>query len=156
MKTLRIVLMVVVALLIASPLMAAEGKKGRGGPRGEGGFDIFRMYERLDLNDKQKEQLAEIKKEFEGKLKELGEKARPNEEQRKALEEAKTSGKSRDEVRKIMEEKSTDAQKAARKEIGEVMTKIRDKVKAILTDEQVKKLEEFGKRGPGRRGGDKK
>ena len=167
MRLLRVVLILVVALLIACPVMAQEKKKGRKG--GPGGFDpLNRLLERLNLTDEQKPKVDAVKKEFAPKLADAQKKAAgiPTDDQKKAAaeaaKEAKSAGKTPRETFQAMEAAMnlSDEQKAkrteVRKEIEGIQKERLEKIKDILTAEQKeqldKALEELKKGGKKKRG----
>jgi len=153
MKVLRVVLVLLVALAIASPVLAQEKKKGkRGAPKPA--FDpMARLLEGLNLTDEQKEKVAEVNKEFAPKLAELAKKRMGllTEEQKKARADAekaaKEAGKSREEIAKAAREAVTltPEQKQQMTEIAkeerELFNQRVEKIKAILTDEQKEQLQ---------------
>ncbi len=152
MRVLRAVLILVVAVLIACPVVAQEKKKGRrGGARGSD--PTARLLEGLNLTDEQKAKVEEVSKELAPKVAELRKKQEGilTDEQKKAreeaLKEARSAGKSRQETAKAVEDavKLTDEQKAKRAEVGKEMADLQktrmEKIKAFLTAEQKEQLE---------------
>jgi Spy/CpxP family protein refolding chaperone len=160
MRTVRVLLILAVALLMARPLFAQDQPKEHKdrGPRGGGfGMDFLgeRLLKDLNLTDEQKSKIKDLRAKFgrDSVLTDEQKKARTD-----AVEAAKKDGKNDREafragaeaVRKLL----TDDQK----------TKIRDNVKTgmeefkkILTDEQKEKLEKLiskMREGRGRRGPD--
>ncbi len=93
MRIVRVTLTLALALLIAAPLLAAEGKKGG---KGRGGFGMFgamgnpvpRILARLNLSDDEKAATDAIVKEFGPKIEAAQKDARPTEEQQAAIKEA--------------------------------------------------------------------
>jgi Spy/CpxP family protein refolding chaperone len=151
MRVLRVVLILLVALVIASPVMAQEKKKGRRG----GGFDpLARLLEGLNLTDEQKAKVEDVKKEFAPKAAEIAKKRLVifTDEQKKARAEAekaaKEAGKSPAEIARAAREAVTltDEQKSKLGEVGkeerELFTKRLEKIKEILTGDQKKQLKE--------------
>jgi Spy/CpxP family protein refolding chaperone len=166
MRVLRVVLVLLVALVIASPVLAQEKKRGKKGERGgaRGAFDpMARLLEGLDLTDEQKAKVAEVRKEFGPKLAEFQKKSDGilTDEQKKdraeAMKEAKSAGKSPRESYQAVQEamKLTDEQKSQMREIGKerggVEKEMRSKIMEILTPEQreqvEKKIQELKKGG---------
>ncbi len=153
MKVLRVVLVLLVALVIACPVLAQEKRKGkRGAPKP--GFDpMARLLEGLNLTDEQKEKVAEVSKEFAPKVAELAKKRMGllTEEQRKARAEAekaaKEAGKSREEIARAAREAVTltpeQKEKMAElaKEERELLNQRIEKIKAILNADQKEQLQ---------------
>jgi Spy/CpxP family protein refolding chaperone len=156
MKVISSLLTLVVVLMLATSLWAADEKAAPGGkPEAKPSFmgRGLDLLNGLNLTDQQKSKLEEIRKEFGPKLSELSKKMQGiyTEEQKKARDEAvkaaREAGKNFIESRKAIEDavKLTDAQKKTmeelRKEIGEVQKKMRDKVDTLLTSEQREQLQ---------------
>ncbi len=166
MRTVRIALTLALALLIATPLLAQEKKKGKRGPGpgGPGGFDITRLLEKLNLTDDQKAEVKKIRDEFAPKVKEARKDAELTEEQQKARKEAeakaKEDGLRGQEARKAIQDavKLTDKQAEANKKLRELMGEQMKKIQGVLTDAQKDEFKKmFGKRdGKGRRAGGEK
>ncbi|MBM4093238.1 MAG: hypothetical protein FJ276_28080 [Planctomycetes bacterium] len=150
----------VVALLTASAV-AQEGKKqkGKGVPISPLSQAMLRMEQltdalkTLDLNEEQKEKLAQVKETVEPKMTEVVEKIGEviGEENMKAYKEAaekaKAAGKKGRQLAVDVEAavKLTDEQKGKLDEIAKEAQKVvggmRKKVEAMLTDEQKEKLQ---------------
>ncbi len=155
MKTLSTILALAVALTVAGNLSAGEKKKR---PRPERPkrqmFGPMHLFKGLDLGDEQKEKFAELRKQYEPKLKDVAEKLRGilTDEQKQARAEAakaaKEAGKKGKEFRQAVRDaiKLTDEQKEkfaeARKEMRALYKEIREKSLEILTPEQKKMLKE--------------
>lgn len=150
MKLLRYVLALVLVLVVASPLLAGEGKKGKKGatPKAPPVFGPARILEGLTLTAEQKEQVEKIRKEFEPKLEELRKKIAEvlTAEQRSARAEAfraaRQAGKKGDEAKRMIEEavKLTDEQKQKmadlRKEMSALEKEAGAQIMNVLTPEQ--------------------
>jgi hypothetical protein len=148
MRTARSVLILVMALLIASPLLAADKKRGaKKAPPCPAAQRAEKMLEGVTLTADQKAKLAEVTKECGPKLAECMKKMNVlTPDQKKAQEEAtkaaKAAGKSGKELFAAVAAsvKLTDEQKAkmaeARKEMAPIEKDLREKVLAILTDDQ--------------------
>ncbi len=175
MKIVRLTLALALALLIATPLLAAEGKKSERGKRGEGRgpgagmqFDITRMLRGLNLTDEQEKQIKEIRGKYQKDLDAATKAAELTPEQQKARREAfqkvKESGVSGDEARKAFAEamksvKLTPEQTKAQEKLRELRGAMMKEVNSVLTEEQRKQLQERfrgGKGGKSRRGGEEK
>jgi Spy/CpxP family protein refolding chaperone len=196
MKTSRFSLAAVVLCLMAATAMAqprgerqGRGPGGPGGPGGQGGGGMMflmgdespmkRMSDavaKLDLTSEQKEKLAELKKEYEPKFKEIREKLKGvlNDDQKKIVADVQktlkdATGEDRREAfqkvgEKLREMNLTDEQKEKMRDIGQEGRKlggeVREKVRDVLTDEQKEKLDKAmqgfrgGRGGRGPRGGD--
>jgi hypothetical protein len=168
MKTVRTVVLVVLAVLIAGPLMAQEqqagaGKKGTRTRRPT--IAALAGVDRLsNLTDEQKSKLAALRKEIGPKVAEATKKLDGilTEEQKKARTEAqqaaRAAGKRGAEARAAVEAavKLTDEQKTktaeARKALAELTKGIEEKVNAILTDAQKEELKK-AREARGTRGG---
>ncbi|MHB1038335.1 MAG: hypothetical protein ACYC35_20805 [Pirellulales bacterium] len=167
MKTVRTVVLVVLAVLIASPLMAQQqqgaGKKGQRTRRPT--IAALAGIDRLsNLTDEQKSKLAALRKEIGPKVAEATKKLDGilTDEQKKARTEAqqaaRAAGKRGAEARAAVEAavKLTDEQKTktaeARKALAELTKGIEEKVNAILTDAQKEELKK-AREARGTRGG---
>jgi len=165
MRTLRISLILGLALLIATPLLAQE-KKQRGQRGGAGMFAmgtamIQRALDRITtLSDDEKAAAKKILDEAAPGIEKLQKAAALTADQRKEMQEAmakiKESGKTGDELRKAFQEamqsvKRTDEQVKAQKELTAKMKELQTKiVGALKTDEH---KEAFKKAMESRRGG---
>lgn len=156
MKAMKNILSLALVLVIAAGAMAAdEEKKGKGkGKKGQrkAPSATARFVGKLDLSAEQKEKIAEIDKEFGGKVAELRKKQTSilTEDQVKARKDAfaavKKSGKKGPEARKSVEaavklsddqkKQMTEAQKASKELNGQILGAL----KKILTEEQIKNL----------------
>jgi Spy/CpxP family protein refolding chaperone len=160
MSRIRVVLAMVVVLLVATAVMAAEGEKAKADklhPLASAMVRIEKFHnalEQLDLSAEQKEKLKTIHDEFGPKMKAVFEKAHEvlSEDQRKAAEEAmktaKAAGKKGRAVFEAVEAavKPTDEQKEKlAKFVPEVLAVHKEAAKAamgVLTPEQQSKLKE--------------
>jgi Spy/CpxP family protein refolding chaperone len=153
MRTLRFLLTLVLVLVVATPLLAGEGKKKKAAkPKAPPVFMPAQFLEGLKLTDDQKEKVEKIKQEFTPKLDELRKKMTEvlTPEQRKAEQEArknaKQAGKKGKEAEDMVREavKPTDEQQqkldSLRKEMGALMKEIRGKLMDLLTDDQKAEL----------------
>lgn len=155
MRKVRLALILVVALLMASPLLAGEKKAGKGGKKKADRCPVAertKYLEGMTLTDEQKAKFEKIKQEFVPKLTEAQLKVDSvyTPEQKKARQEAakaaKQAGKSSKEIHEAVNEavKLTDEQKTkladAKKELSAVDKDLQAAVKAILTPEQQKEI----------------
>jgi len=152
MRASRMLLVVALVVLVASPILAAEGKrKQKAEPKPRPcpvAMQIEKATEGLTLTDDQKAKLEEIKKECGPKAAEAVKKAESvlTEEQKKARAEAmkaaRQAGKSKEETTKAVEEavKLSDDQKKqiadAKAEMQAVNKGVREKIMGVLTPEQ--------------------
>ncbi len=147
-KVASIALAVIASLVLVDSLSAQQNGQRQGR---RGGFSVLDRIERvkdLNLTDDQKAKLADLKKEYAPKLKELSgtrdkvltadqKKARDD-----AMKAAKDAGKSRREIFQagMAAVKLTDAQKTklaeGRKAMEALNKEIMDKVNKVLTPEQ--------------------
>lgn len=167
MKTARAMLFLALALLIASPLWAEGPKKKKAvkkAPPCPAAQQIERMLQGLTIADDQKAKLEAIAKEYGPKLMEMMKETDVlTPEQKKARAEAakaaKEAGKKGKEAQAAIDEavKLTDDQKAkqaeAKKKMGPLQKELREKVMAVLNDdqkEQLKKKALEAKKKPGK------
>lgn len=160
MRTVRTVLFLAVALVIASPLVAQEKKKPvKKAPPDPAAAAIERITKPLDLTGEQKEKLKDICKEFSPKFKEAAKKMDVfTPEQKKARaeaeKEARAAGKKGKEFFEAVAKAVTltDEQKAqlkeAGKEMGALNKELRAKVEEVLTPEQKEKIKSIAKPKP--------
>jgi Spy/CpxP family protein refolding chaperone len=162
MRIARVLLGLAVALLIASPLLAADDTPAK--PKREGrarggafGAEFLKVVETLDLTDKQKEDLkalkeeaAELTKKSDGILTADQKAARKT-----AMDDAKAANKDGRAIFQAGQAAVTldEGQKKAQADVREQWGKFREKVMNLLTDEQKKALRE---KMPRRGGGEKK
>ncbi len=154
MRTARIALALVVALLIACPVLAAGNKcdsKSKKCPVCPAAQRVDKMVAGLTLTDEQKTSLAAVKKEYGPKfvaaLKKL-DVTTPDQKKAcaAAAKEAKAAGKTGKEVHQAMAAAVTltDEQKTqlagAKKEVGALEKGLRKQVLAVLTPEQKQEL----------------
>ena len=151
----RTVLTLAMAMLIASPVLAApkkhDGKKGEKKPACPATQAVDHMTKGLTLTDDQKTKLDGIKKEIGPKLAEAM-KAQDTltSEQKKAGQEAakaaKAAGKKGKEMKQAVEEatKVTAEQKTkmadAQKQVKTLQKDLREKILAVLTPDQKEQL----------------
>lgn len=171
MRTVRTVLTLAVALLIAQPLMAAKERKERKEPREPKAAAcpaaqvVDRMAGALTLSEEQKTKIADLKKDFGPKMADARKKADVlTPEQKKARVEAakaaKDAGKSRKEAQEAIDAatKVTEEQKTKMKEGNQEFEQLRKdlvaKVESLLTPEQKEQIKKA--RGEKRKGGDEK
>ena len=156
MRTARIALTLVVALLITCPMLAAVEKceskcKGKKAPACPAAQRVDKMVAGLKLTDAQKASLTTVKKEYGPKLMAAMKKmdVKTPEQKKAAAEaakEAKAAGKKGKELHQAIEAavKLTDAQKTqlacAKKEMGTLEKDLCKKVMAVLTPEQKEQL----------------
>lgn len=161
MRVARVVLTLVVSLMLASAVTAAERKRGEGRRPG-GAFlseAIFKAVEALDLTADQKEKVAALKdkaadlaKKREGLLTQEQKDAR-----QKAMEDAKAAGKTGREIFEAAREavKLTDEQRAKSEALAKEGAALFKELMGVLTDEQRTKLRESmrprGERGERRK-----
>jgi Spy/CpxP family protein refolding chaperone len=147
-KAVSTVLALVVSLVVVGSLFAQERTRSEGRRGGQSILERIEKVKGLNLTDEQKTKLAELKKEYAPKLKELAAKREgvTTAEQKKAREEAmkaaKAAGKDRREVAEAGRAAVTltDEQKAkmaeVRKAAGELNKEIGEKVTKLLTPAQ--------------------
>lgn len=178
MKLARITVTVLVFSLIAGAALAQPpgGGRGRGGQFGgvmalaSTGSPISRLtaaIDKLDLTSDQKEKIADLKKEYEPKFKELRGKMTEllTDDQKKALKEGQkkiqeaTDQQGRREAMQDLRSAVTltSDQQAKMREIGRkvqpLVQEATQKLRDVLTDEQKTKLQELMPNRGGRRGG---
>jgi Spy/CpxP family protein refolding chaperone len=154
MRTVRVLLILAAAALIARPLFAQDqpDHKARGDREGRGGMGMLgdRLMKELNLTDEQKAKVKEIRAKYgmDSVLTDEQKKARKD-----AVEAAKKDGKTGRDVFKAAADavKLTDEQKETIKKNGKTMM---DEIKKILTDEQKEKLKSLMQERRGRRGSD--
>jgi len=139
----RTLLTLALAVVIASPLLAAEGKRGkkpRQAPDPAAG--ILKSLEKAELTPEQVTKIKELVKGCAEKLKAAEEKIALTPEQKKARQEAmakaKADGKTGKEAKAAVDAAMnlTDAQKTAQKELDELRAGLRKEAAALLTPEQ--------------------
>jgi Spy/CpxP family protein refolding chaperone len=155
MRTVRVLLILAAAVLIARPLFAQDESKehkARGGRDGRGGMGMLgeRLLKELNLTGEQNAKVKEIRAKYgvESVLTDEQKKAR-----KEAVEAAKTAGKNEREAMRAGFEavKLTDEQKETLKKNGKAMM---DEFKNLLTDEQKEKLKSLIKERRDHRGAD--
>ena len=147
MRTVRVLLILAAAMLIARPLFAQEEHKARGERRGGGPGDIImrilseKVASELKLTDEQKTKLKAVREKYgrDSVLTDEQKKARTE-----AIEAAKKDGKTGFELMRagFSAVKLTDEQKA---KIGENAKTSLEEVKKILNSEQQEKLKSLVK-----------
>jgi len=178
MRLARISLALTLALLIATPLLAQEEKKGRGG-RGAGGFGMGaggrgiseRTLGRLNLTDAQMEAAKKAIAKHAEKIKELSEKSRPTQEEmtklREEMQKIDRTGKTREQLMEAYQAARKNALPKEKVEAAEALTKERaaelKDVKEAIGEEKAKELDKLlsapfggGKDGGTRKGRTKK
>ncbi len=154
MRTVRVLLILAAAALIARPLFAQDQPpehKARGDRAARGGMGMLgdRLMKELNLTDEQKAKVKEVRAKYgmDSVLTDEQKKARKD-----AAEAAKTAGKNEREAMRAGFEavKLTDEQKETLKKNGKTMM---DEFKKILTDEQKEKLKSLIKERRGERKG---
>jgi len=168
MRKMRVAVILGVALLTASPLLAGANKAGKGGKKKADRCPVAertKYLEGMNLTDEQKGKLEKIKQEFVPKLTAAQLKVDNvyTPDQKKARQEAakaaRQAGKSSKEIHEAANEavKLTDEQKTklaeAKKELSAVDKDLQEKVKAILTPEQqsqIKKAHRGNKKREGK------
>jgi Spy/CpxP family protein refolding chaperone len=144
------VLTLIVALVIASPVLAGE-KGAKKAPKCPAEQQIENITKTLTLTEAQKTKFCEIQKEFGPKLVEAIKAADVlTPEQKKAGEAAakaaKDAGKDKKEIQQAREEalKITAEQKTKqadlRKQLGAIQKDLREKVMGVLTPEQQEQI----------------
>lgn len=143
-RTVRTLLTLALAIVIASPLLAAEGKKARKAkPKPQDpAAGIMKRLEQAELTDEQKVKIKEIATKMAEKAKAIQEKAALTPEQKKARQEAQAKAKEEGKTGKAAQEavmaamKLTDEQKAAVQEEMTLRAEMQKEVFALLTAEQ--------------------
>lgn len=131
------------AVVIASPLLAAEGKKGKKGPKAHDPAEqILKSLENAELTADQVAKIKELAAACAEKCKACQEKAALTPEQKKARQEAQAQAKADGKKGKEANEavmaamKLTDAQAAAVQEENELRAGLRKEAVALLTADQ--------------------
>ena len=138
----RTLLTLALAVVIASPLMAGEGKRGKKAPKQDPAAALLKSLEKAELTADQVAKVKELVKACAEKIKAAEEKIALTPEQKKARQEAqakaKADGKTGKEAKAAVDAAMnlTDAQKAAQKELDEVRAGLRKEAVALLTAEQ--------------------
>ena len=140
----RTLLTLALAVVIASPLLAAEGKRGKkaAAKPQDPAASILKTLEKAELTPEQVTKIKELAKAWAEKIKAAEDKIGLSPEQKKARQEAmakaKADGKTGKEAKAAVDEamKLTDEQKAAQKEASEVRAGMMKEVMALLTVEQ--------------------
>jgi len=153
MRTVRVLLILAAAVLIARPLFAQDQPKEHKAPRGDRearGGDFLGFLRDLNLTDEQKTKAKEIAAKYgrDSVLTDEQKKAR-----KEAVEAAKKDGKTGRDLMKAARDavKLTDEQKAKAKENGKTLM---EELKKILTDEQKEKLKSAMQNRRGRKPAD--
>lgn len=161
------VLLVVLAMLLVSPVLAADkAKKKKPRKRPAPGAQLFQVSKKIKLDDKQKEALAALRKEYAPRVKEAFAKigAVMTPERRKAaaaaLKKARDEGKKGKELRKArlealkLSEEDVKQLKSAQAELAKLRKEIQGKIRGLLTDEQKEQIK--SKRKPRKKPAKKK
>ncbi|MCC9605890.1 hypothetical protein LOC68_20650 [Blastopirellula sp. JC732] len=139
----RTSLILTFAVLVALPVLAAdkpEKKEKKAKPGANAG--VFALVSKIELTDKQKEQVAALKKEFGSKLAEANKAVALTDEQKEArktaTQEVKDKGLKGKEAREYIAGKVnlSSEQQEAQKEVAALTGVVRTKLIAILTPEQ--------------------
>jgi hypothetical protein len=144
------------AIVIASPLLAAEGKKGKkkeAKPQ-DPAAQLLKSLEKAELTADQVAKIKELAAACAEKVKAIEEKAGLTPEQKKARQEAQAKAKAdgkkgKEAMEAVMAAMNlSDAQKAAMKEVDVLRTALRKEALALLSAEQKAKadIKEPGKR----------
>lgn len=144
----RTVFTLALAVVIASPLLAAEGKKGRKEAKPHDPAEqVLKSLEKAELTADQVAKIKELAAACAVKCKAVQEKAALTPEQKKARQEAqaqaKADGKTGKEAQAAVEVamKLSDAQKAALKEEADLHAGLKKEAVALLTAEQKAKAD---------------
>jgi Spy/CpxP family protein refolding chaperone len=159
----KLLLSMSLAVLIATPLLAADQERKGKGPRKkpDPGAQILQRLEKAELTEEQVTKIKEIAAANAEKLAA----ARPklSDEQRKArmeiIKKAKADGKSREEVMKLLKDsvKLTPEQEKAMEAANEARRAMFREVMDLLTPEQKKALGKGrGGKRPGKKAAEKK
>ena len=138
----RTLLTLALAVVIASPLLAGEGKRKKAAKVADPAAGILKSLEKAELTPEQVTKIKELAGAAAEKIKAAEDKAPLTPEQKKARQEAqakaKADGKTGKEAQAAVDEavKLTDEQKAAQKEANEVRAGLRKEAVALLTPEQ--------------------
>lgn len=143
------------AIVIASPLLAAEGKKGKKKAKPqEPAAQLLKSLEKAELTAEQVDKIKELAAACAEKIKAIEEKAGLTPEQKKARQEAQAKAKEEGKKGKeVMEAvmaamNLSDAQKAAMKEVEQLRAGLRKEALALLSAEQKAKA---GVKEPGKK-----
>ena len=140
------------AVLVVSPLWAAEDGKKKKDNDSKAVARSFELPAAITLTDEQKGKLEEVKKEFEPKVKEVVKKQNEilTAEQRKARADAAKTAKAAGKKGKELQAELTAAmnlteeQKKKQEEVGKELkdlnAQIREKISTFLTDDQKAQL----------------
>jgi predicted Zn-dependent protease len=137
------------AIVIASPLLAAEGKKGKKkeAKPPQPGAQLLKSLEKAELTADQTAKIKELAAAYGEKIKAIEEKAGLTAEQKKARQEAQAKAKEEGKKGKEVTEavmaamKLSDAQKVAMKEVEELRAALRKEALALLSAEQKAKAD---------------
>jgi len=142
-RVVRTLFTLALAVVIASPLLAGEGKRGKKAAKPQDpAAGILKSLEKAELTPEQVTKIKELAAAAAEKMKAADEKVGLTPEQKKARQEAqakaKADGKTGKEAQAAVEEamKLTDEQKAAMKEANELRAALRKEAVALLTPEQ--------------------
>jgi len=131
------------AVLIASPLLAGEGKRKKAKPKPQDpAAGILKSLEKAELTPEQVTKIKELAQASAEKIKAAEAKVGLTPEQKKARQEAqakaKADGKTGKEVQAAVDAAMnlTEAQKAAMKDVAELRAALRKEALALLTPEQ--------------------
>ncbi|PQO36485.1 hypothetical protein [Blastopirellula marina] len=142
-NVIRTCLILTFAVLVAMPVLAADkAEKKEKKAKGPANAGVFAVVNKIELTDKQKEQVAALKKEFGSKLAEANKAVALTDEQKAArktaTQEVKDKGLKGKEAREYVMGKVnlSSEQQEAQKELGALTQVVRTKLIAILTPEQ--------------------
>lgn len=142
----RTLLTLALAVVIASPLLAAEGKRGKKAPKPHDPAEqILKSLEKAELTADQVAKIKELAAACAEKCKACQEKAALTDEQKKARQEAQAKAKAEGKKGKEAQEavtaamKLTDAQAAAMKAEADLHAGLKKEAVALLTAEQKEK-----------------
>ena len=131
------------AVVIASPLLAAEGKKGKKGAKAHDPAEqVLKSLEKAELTADQVAKIKELAAACAEKCKAVQAKAALTDEQKKARQEAQAKAKADGKKGKEAQEavmaamNLTEAQKAAMKEEAELHAGLKKEAVALLTADQ--------------------
>lgn len=139
----RTLLTLALAVVVASPLLAGEGKRGKKAAKQQDpAAGILKSLEKAELTPEQVAKIKELATAAAPKIKAAEDKAPLTPEQKKARQEAqakaKADGKTGKEAQAAVDAavNLTDEQKAAQKEANELRAALRKEAVALLTADQ--------------------
>jgi hypothetical protein len=141
-SVLRTLLTLTLAVVIASPLLAGEGKRKKAAKPQDPAAFLLKSMEKAELTPDQVAKIKELASGCADKIKAAEAKVGLTPEQKKARTEAQAKAKADGKTGKQAKEavdaamKLTDEQKAAQKEVDELRAGLRKEAMALLTAEQ--------------------